>query len=35
MTPEFATLGYLKAFGPKVSGLRASGTFHVLEDVAK
>ena len=26
---------HMKAFGPKVSGLRASGTFHVLEDVAK
>ena len=26
---------HMKAFGSKVSGLRASGTFHVLEDVAK
>ena len=26
---------HMKAFGPKVSGLRASGTFHVLEDVTK
>ena len=26
---------HMKAFGPKVSGLRANGTFHVLEDVAK
>lgn len=26
---------HMKAFGPKVSGMRASGTFHVLEDVAK
>ena len=26
---------HMKAFGPKVSGLRASGTFHVLEDVAR
>ena len=26
---------HMKAFGPKVSGMRANGTFHVLEDVAK
>lgn len=25
---------HMKAFGPKVSGMRANGTFHVLEDVA-
>ena len=26
---------HMKAFGPKISGMRASGTFHVLEDMAK
>ena len=25
---------HMKAFGPKVAGMRANGTFHVLEDVA-
>ena len=26
---------HMKAFGPKVSGMRSASTFHVLEDVAE